>query len=186
VSVRCPSRECSWSVTVRDVHSPLDNVVAAHRVHLDQYADDTQLYVALRSPRYRYRSRMQLTPREVSGTSVLSQPLRRQDGRSRSCDVTVRLLQRLAVRNFRSKRGTPAGRTEFTRSGRVSSNVVIKDYEPSRSLRSSDRLLLRPPRVKLVFFRRAFLALMLLWCETLYPSTVDQLSHCLLLKVFKN
>ena len=28
--------------------SPVDNVVAAHRVHLHQYADDTQLYVALR------------------------------------------------------------------------------------------------------------------------------------------
>ena len=28
--------------------SPVDNVVAAHRLHLHQYADDTQLYVALR------------------------------------------------------------------------------------------------------------------------------------------
>jgi Reverse transcriptase (RNA-dependent DNA polymerase) len=28
--------------------SPVDNVIAAHRVHLHQYADDTQLYVALR------------------------------------------------------------------------------------------------------------------------------------------
>jgi len=30
------------------------------------------------------------------------------------------------------------------------------------------------------------LALMLRWCGTLYPSTVDRLSHCLLLNVFKN
>jgi Reverse transcriptase (RNA-dependent DNA polymerase) len=28
--------------------SPVDNVIAPHRVHLHQYADDTQLYVALR------------------------------------------------------------------------------------------------------------------------------------------
>jgi Reverse transcriptase (RNA-dependent DNA polymerase) len=28
--------------------SPVDNVIAAHHVHLHQYADDTQLYVALR------------------------------------------------------------------------------------------------------------------------------------------
>jgi len=28
--------------------SPVDNVVSAHRIHLDQYADDTRLYMAIR------------------------------------------------------------------------------------------------------------------------------------------
>ena len=35
-------------------------------------------------------------------------------------------------------------------------STLIKDYEPSRSLRSSDRLLLRPPCVKLVSSQKAF------------------------------
>jgi len=35
-------------------------------------------------------------------------------------------------------------------------STLIKDYEPGRSLRSSDRLFLRPPRAKLVCSRRAF------------------------------
>jgi hypothetical protein len=35
-------------------------------------------------------------------------------------------------------------------------STLIKDYEPSRSLRSSDRLLLCSPRVKLVSSRKAF------------------------------
>jgi len=60
------------------------------------------------------------------------QPLRRQDGRSRSCDVTAGLLQRPAAQNFHSKRGKPAGRIEFTRSDRVSSNVVIKHHRTEK------------------------------------------------------
>jgi len=38
----------------------------------------------------------------------------------------------------------------------VPSYLLIKDYEPGISLRSSNRLLLRPPRAKLVCSRRAF------------------------------
>jgi len=45
-----------------------------------------------------------------------------------------------------------------TRSTEVPSylSTLIKDYEPGRSLRSSDRLLLRPPRAKLACSRRDF------------------------------
>jgi len=67
----------------------------------------------------KYRWRTQLPHERSQAHSSAHQPLRCQGGRSRSCDVTVGLLQRPTVRNFRSKRGTPAGHTDFTRSGRV-------------------------------------------------------------------
>jgi len=62
-------------------------------------------------------------------------------------------------------------------------STLMKDYEPGRSLRSFDRLLLPSPRGKLVCSQRAFSVYApIVWNS--HPSTVDQLSHCLLLNVF--
>jgi len=60
-----------------------------------------------------------------------------------------------------------------------------RNYEPSRSLFSSDRLLLCAPCLRLDNFKK-LLAVMLQWCgTTIYFSTVDRLSHCLILTDFK-
>jgi len=58
-----------------------------------------------------HRTRMQLSHESSQAHKFTHQPLRRQNSRSRSCDVTIGQLKRSAVRNFRSKRGTPCGRT---------------------------------------------------------------------------
>jgi len=47
VSVWCPTRKCSWSVVARDLHFSSREVVVSHCLHLHQYGDDMQLYVAL-------------------------------------------------------------------------------------------------------------------------------------------
>jgi len=47
--VWCATGQCTRSTAVRHVHfSPVDNVVAAHSLRYRQYADDTQLYLAIR------------------------------------------------------------------------------------------------------------------------------------------
>jgi len=56
-------------------------------------------------------------------------------------------------------------------------SMLIKDYEPGGSLRSSDRLLLRPPRAKLVCSRTV-----LVWNSLSF--NIVRLSHSLLLNVF--
>jgi len=99
-----------WSNSVQNSRTAEKNCQGCIQLYSQAARSYTWRRPVSRSASHRYRSRMQLPHESCQSHPSAHQPLLRQDGRS-SCDVTVGLLQRSAVQNFRSKHGTPAGLT---------------------------------------------------------------------------